>query len=126
MFLCCFLTVSRSTNAASSVHLVSPRLILCFNCHAIKNKNRNLQKVQNVFLETLPAKPLITSRKNRLFRRQQTYYAMKVFFRWDNKLLFMTRRNTTAIWCFPHLRSSRPVARVYRYPAAANCFQKTR
>ena len=36
-----FFTLSCPTNAASSDHLVSPRLILCFNCHAIQNKNRN-------------------------------------------------------------------------------------
>ena len=38
---CVVFTLSCPTNAASSDHLVSPRLILFFNCHAIKNKNRN-------------------------------------------------------------------------------------
>ena len=46
MFLCCFFTLSCPTNTASSDHLVSPRLIICFNCHAIKNKNRNQYRPQ--------------------------------------------------------------------------------
>ena len=54
------------------------------------------------FLETLPAKPVTTSCKNRFFRRQRTYYAMEVFIRLDNKLLVMTRRNRTAIRYFRH------------------------
>ena len=68
----------------------------------------SIQKVQNVFLETLPAKPMITSCKNRFFRRQKTYYATEVVIRWVNKLLVMTTRNRTAFWYFRHCRWSQP------------------
>ena len=62
----------------------------------------SLRIPSHTFLETLPAKPVTTSCKNRFFRRQRTYYAMEVLIRLDNKLLVMTRRNRTAIRYFRH------------------------
>ena len=76
----------------------------------------------HIFLETLPAKPVTTSCKNRFFRRQETYYAMKVFIRLVNKLLVMTRWNRTAIWYFRHCRNrDNLVARVFLF--SNKCFQ---
>ena len=62
----------------------------------------------HIFLETLPAKPVTTSCKNRFFRRQKTYNAMEVFIRWVNKLFVMTRRNSPPIWYFRHCQDSKP------------------
>ena len=105
MFLCCFFTLVLRTQPVQIIWFLHGWLsVLTVTPSKIKIETNQtlIQKVQNVFLETLPAKLMITSCKNRFLRQQKTYYAMEVFTRWVNKLLVMTRGNGAAIRYFCH------------------------